>query len=105
MAIQLVWPSSTGDTTLGPDFASLRPDPIPLAAGTEVKVVYNIALGVKRQLFQVEVFMFFPAELGSVDQGFYHSLWQVVRLHTPQVCSLRPSAPGDLLRDPRCLLL
>ena len=48
-------------------------------------MVYNIALGYERQLFQVEVFIFFPTELGSVEAGFYHNLWQVVRLHTPQV--------------------
>lgn len=68
----------------------------------EVKIVYNIALGLRRQVFQVELFIFFPSELGAVDTGFYHNLWQVVRLHTPQasVASLaqRHAAPGSLLQ-------
>lgn len=54
-------------------------------AYAEIKVVYNIALGLKRQAFRVELFVFYPLELGSVDSGFYHNLFQVVRLHTPQV--------------------
>ena len=39
--------------------------------------------------------MIFPSELGAVDTGFYHNLWQVVRLHTPQVPSHSVAWPAS----------
>ncbi|KAK9815013.1 hypothetical protein WJX73_004876 [Symbiochloris irregularis] len=91
-------PSAENDETPSPADVKIR---LENDRQLEVKVVYNIALGLKRQAFKVEVFMFHASELGAVDAGFYHNLWQVVRLHTPEasIASLshREQCPGSLL--------
>ena len=50
----------------------------------EVKVTYKTSK-VKRQLYQVELYLFCPEELLPVKTDFYEQLWQVVRLHSPKV--------------------
>ncbi|KAK9807007.1 hypothetical protein WJX72_010642 [[Myrmecia] bisecta] len=51
----------------------------------EVKIKYNVNSRLKEQLYQLDLFMFFPEELEAVHTDFYEDLWQIVRLHTPKV--------------------
>ncbi len=53
----------------------------------EVKVTYRTSK-VKKQLYQVELYLFCPEELLPVKTDFYAQLWQVVRLHSPKVTSI-----------------
>ncbi len=62
-----------------------------------MKIVYHLNNELKKQLYNVDVFLFFDALLEPVKSEIYNSVWRVVRLHTPKVCdlagSLQPEAP------------
>ncbi|KAK9817494.1 hypothetical protein WJX74_009559 [Apatococcus lobatus] len=59
----------------------------------EVKVTYKTSR-VKKQLYQVELYLFCPQELLPVKFDFYGQLWQVIRLHSPKVPSLGELSNG-----------
>ncbi|KAK9863198.1 hypothetical protein WJX84_002124 [Apatococcus fuscideae] len=59
----------------------------------EVKVTYRTST-VKKQLYQVELYLFCPEELLPVKSDFYAQLWQVIRLHSPKVPSLGELSAG-----------
>ena len=51
----------------------------------ELKLIYQANSQLKSQKYEVEIFLFFAAELEAVNTSLYSSLWQVIRLHTPKV--------------------
>ena len=51
----------------------------------EVKITYAENAAMSRQLYEVDVFMFFLKDLEAVSTNFYSDLWQSTRMHTPKV--------------------
>lgn len=51
-------------------------------------MVYRLNNALQKQLYEVDVFMFFDALLEPVKVDIYNSVWRVVHLHTPKVSVL-----------------
>ena len=46
---------------------------------------YLVQPGLKEQIYDLRLFLFFPAELDAASTSFFASLFESVRLHTPTV--------------------
>ncbi|CAK0784852.1 hypothetical protein CVIRNUC_008057 [Coccomyxa viridis] len=68
----------------------------------EYKVEYLVQPGLKEQIYDLRLFLFFPAELDAASTSFFASLFESVRLHTPTVDPSELTEPdGPALRGIR----